>query len=308
MHLLDLNGPAHVFYEAREHGAEVELCFASMGNDVTIESSVGLGFSNLKPYREVPLSEGDFVFVPGLEYKLLSSSDFLEENQPFFDWLHIQHRARVNICSVCTGVFLLAESGVLNGKECTTHWRYRSKLSERFPDIEVKSNQLFTANDNLYTSAGVASGIDLALYIIEEQFGSRFATDIAKEVVIYFRRSESDPQLSAFLQHRNHLETRIHDAQDYIAERLSTDFTIQDIAETVNMSPRNLTRLFKRTTGITIGNYTEKLKADRAVQLLSEKNKVESVAKECGLSSANQLRRILKKHKGVLPSDISALH
>jgi transcriptional regulator GlxA family with amidase domain len=307
VHLLDVNGPAHIFYEAREQGADIELHFVSMNNDTSIESSAGLGFSKLTPYHQFQLAKNDFIFIPGLEYELLSNIDFLKKSKSFLDWLNFQYSLGVNICSVCTGTFLLAESGILKGKECTTHWRYISKLTQKFPDIDIKKNQLFVVADNLYTSAGVSSGIDLALYIIENQFGSKFATDIAKEVVIYFRRSESDPQLSVFLQYRNHVDYRIHDAQDFMVKHLASTFKIYDIAETVNMSERNLTRLFKKTTGITIGNYLEKLKVDRAIQLLSEKNKVESVAKQCGFYSSNQLRTMLKKHKGVLPSAISSL-
>ena len=104
-----------------------------------------------------------------------------------------------------------------------------SRLINKFPNIDLQKNRLFVANNNLYTSAGVSSGIDLALYILENQFGSKFASDIAKEVVIYFRRSESDPQLSIFLQYRNHLDSRIHNAQDYIVKNMSKPFTIYSI-------------------------------------------------------------------------------
>ncbi|MBL4594112.1 MAG: DJ-1/PfpI family protein, partial [Flavobacteriales bacterium] len=294
-------------YEAREYGADVELHFVSMSDTTEIESSAGLFFSKLTHFNSFELSKNDFVFVPGLDYELLSDNAFIKESKPFFDWLHFQYTNGVNICSVCTGTFLLAESGILNGQECTTHWRYISRLINKFPNIDLQKNRLFVANNNLYTSAGVSSGIDWALYILENLFGSKFASDIAKEVVIYLRRSESDPQLSIFLQYRNHLDSRIHNAQDYMVKHLSKSFTIQDISETVNMSERNLTRLFKITTGITIGTYLEKLKVDRAVHLLSEKNKVETVAQLCGFKSSNQLRTILKKHKGILPTDILSL-
>ncbi|MBL4594066.1 MAG: DJ-1/PfpI family protein, partial [Flavobacteriales bacterium] len=199
VHLMDVNGPAHIFYEAREFGADVELHFVSMNEASEIESSAGLFFSKLKHFNSLELSENDFVFVPGLEYELLSDKVFIKENKPFFDWLHFQYKNGVNICSICTGTFLLAESGILNGQECTTHWKYISHLTNKFPNINLRKNRLFVANNNLYTSAGVSSGIDLALYILENLFGSKFASDIAKEVVIYLRRSESDPQLSIFL-------------------------------------------------------------------------------------------------------------
>ncbi len=279
----------------------------SINDTLEIKSSAGLFFSKLAHFNSLELSNNDFVFVPGLDYKLLSDNTFIKESKPFFDWLHFQYTNGVNICSICTGTFLLAESGILNGQECTTHWKYISHFKNKFPNIDILKNRLFVVNKNLYTSAGVSSGIDLALYILENQFGSKFATNIAKEVVIYFRRSESDPQLSIFLQYRNHLDSRIHNAQDFIVKHLSVTFTINDISEIVNMSKRNLTRLFKKTTGITIGAYLEKLKVDRAIHLLSEKHKVETVAQLCGFKSSNQLRTLLKKHKGILPTDISSL-
>ncbi|SMG09201.1 Transcriptional regulator GlxA family, contains an amidase domain and an AraC-type DNA-binding HTH domain [Marivirga sericea] len=307
VHLLDVNGPAHIFYEAREFGANVDLHFVSMSDKSEIESSAGLFFSKLTDFDSFELSKNDFVIVPGLEFELLSDNTFLKESKPFFDWLHLQYKNGVNICSICTGTFLLAESGILNGKECTTHWRYTSKLANKFPEINIQKDRLFVAKDNLYTSAGVSSGIDLALYIVENLFGSKLSSDIAKEAVIYFRRSEADSQLNIFLQYRNHLDSRIHNAQDYMIKHICTAFTIQDIAEKVNMSMRNLTRLFKKTTGVTIGTYLEKLKVDRALQLLSEKNKVDTVAKLCGYKNSNQLRTLLKKHKSVLPTDTSSL-
>ena len=303
VHLLDVNGPAHIFYEARELGANVDLHFVSMSGASEIKSSAGLFFSRLTHFDSFKLTKNDFVIVPGLEFGLLSDTNFIKKSKPFFDWLHFQYANGVNICSICTGTFLLAESGILNGQECTTHWRYTSQLIRKFPKIYLQKNRLFVAKDNLFTSAGVSSGIDLALYIIESLFGSRLASDIAKEAVIYFRRSESDPQLNIFLQYRNHLDSRIHNAQDYMIKHISTAFTIQDIAEKVHMSVRNLTRLFKKTTGVTIGTYLEKLKVDRALHLLSENNKVETVANLCGYKNSNQLRSLLKKYKNIMPID-----
>jgi transcriptional regulator GlxA family with amidase domain len=307
VHLLDVNGPAHIFYEAKELGANVDLHFVSMNDASEIKSSAGLFFSKLTHFDAFELSKNDFVIVPGLEFGLLSNDTFLKESKPFFDWLHFQYINSVNICSICTGTFLLAESGILNGQECTTHWRYTSQLINKFPKINLQKNRLFVVNDNLYTSAGVSSGIDLSLYIVESLFGSKFVSDVAKEAVIYFRRSQSDPQLNIFLQYRNHLDSRIHNAQDYMIKHLSKAFTRKDIAENVHMSMRNLTRLFKKTTGVTIGAYLEKLKVDRALHLLSENHKVETVAKMCGYKNSKQIRTLLKKHKGVLSTDTSSL-
>lgn len=305
VHLLDINGPAHIFFEAKEYGAEVDLHFVSLNEQSEIESSSGLYFSKLKTFQKFQLKKEDWVFVPGFEYELIADEKFNQSISPFFDWLKKQYTYGANICSVCTGAFLLAKAGLLDGKKCTTHWKYLSKLAETYPQIVVEKNRLFIEEENIYTSAGVASGIDLSLFILEKKYGSKFAADIAKETVIYFRRSADDPQLSIFLEYRNHLDNRIHEAQDYMLEKINNTFTLSEVAQQVNMSVRNLTRLFKKTTGITIGNYLEKLKVERAIQLLAEGNKVESVAQACGFKSTNQLRNLLRKYEGVLPSEIS---
>ncbi len=247
------------------------------------------------------------MFVPGIEFSLISDNQFYLANKPFFEWIKNQYDNGANICSICTGTFLIASSGILNEKSCTTHWKYFSEFNEKYPEIELVKNRLFVAEERLYSSAGVTSGIDLALYVLETEFGSKMAADIAKEVVIYFRRSESDPQLSVFLQYRNHLDTRIHDAQDYIIKHIDSSLALEDIAENVHMSPRNLTRLFKKTTSITIGAYLEKLRLDRAIHLLAEGNKVSYVANQCGLKSSNQLRNLLKKYGEILPAQIKSL-
>lgn len=299
-----MNGPAHIFYEAREYGAAIELHFVSMDNQGEVESSAGLHFSRLVPFHHFELSENDFLFIPGCESWLFSDPDFLKQCGDFFHWLNKQYANGANICSVCTGAFLLAESGILDGKSCTTHWKFYQRFCDKYPRVRIEKNRLFVIDDQVYSSAGVSSGLDLALYILEEQFGIKLATDVAKEVVIYFRRSPSDPQLSVFLQYRNHLDTRIHDVQDYMIRHISQPFTTDVLAENVHMSPRNLTRLFKKTTGITIGAYQEKLRVEKAVNLLANGHKVDFVTRECGLNSPNQLRTILKKHEEILPTSI----
>ncbi len=307
MHLLDINGPAHIFYEAKECGAPLELHFVSLNGQTEVKSSAGLCFNRLEHFDQFELTQNDILFIPGMEYSLLSDVHFRESISPFLRWVNTQNQNGADICSVCTGSFLLAETGILNKNRCTTHWKYYEKFSERFPSVELERNRLFVTSKNIHSSAGVSSGIDLSLYIIEKCFGTKMALDIAKEVVIYFRRSASDPQLSIFLQFRNHLDHRIHDAQDYLMNNLADTPTNKDLADKVYMSKRNLTRLFKKTTGITIGEYLQKLRVEKALALLSNGHKVSTVAKECGLKSSNQLRSLLKKNQGILPMEILLL-
>ncbi len=305
VHLLDVGGPAHVFYEAKDYGAPLSLRYISVYKDVSVEtSSGGLAFAKLEDFKDISLQKDDIIFIPGLESRYLFDRKFYSGIAAFFEWLCLQHERGVKICSVCTGAFLLAESGLLDGYQITTHWKFQQLLKEQYPKIEVLANRLFVQNENLYSSAGVASGIDLGLYLLEEMYGSRFSAAIAREIVIYLRRGKEDPQLSIFLQYRNHIEDRVHVVQEWLTLHLDKKYTSDSLAEMIHTSGRNLTRLFKETTGITIGQYVDKLRVSHAVHLLNEHQKVESVAKACGLQSTNQLRTLLKKYEGVLPSEI----
>ena len=302
VHLLDLTGPAHIFYEAKSYGAPIETYYISLSNAAEENSSAGISLGKLQPFSDFLLGPTDWLIIPGLESQLLQNETFLSEHTRFYEWLLTQHQRKAMICSVCTGAYILAQSGLLDGKNCTTHWKYLNDFKMRFPEAKLRSDRLFVKDQNIYSTAGVSSGIDLSLFLLEERFGSVFATKIAREVLIYLRRTTADPQLSVFLQYRNHIENQVHQVQDLLAQNLDKKFTAENLAEKVHMSPRNLTRLFKKTTGITIGNYIEKLRVERAVHLLSEGEKVEGVALVCGLKSTNQLRSLLSKYKVPLPS------
>lgn len=297
VHLLDITGPAHIFYEALSYNAPVKLYFTNIQlNEKTIESSSHLSLSNLVDFNSLSLNKGDIIFVPGLEAVLLLDEHFLNvSSRPFQQWMIAQHQKEVTICSVCTGAYLLAQAGLLNHQPCTTHWKYIERFMARYPQAQVQQNRLFVQSGHLYTSAGVASGIDLSLFLLDQLFGSRFAAQIAKEVVVYMRRTDSDPQLSAFLQYRNHMEDRIHKAQDILSQALDKKPNIEQLAQQVHMSGRNLTRLFRKTTNISISQYIDRLRLERAQQLLREGHTMQSIATECGLKSTNQLRQLLSK-------------
>jgi len=303
--LLDLSGPIHVFYEAIEYNAPFELYYTSIYQDKNKTTScAGLQFTNLIPYDEIVLSSSDYIFIPGINFELFSDNNFLSDCRFFFKWLREQHAKNVRICSICTGTFLLAEAGILEGKNCTTHWNRMEDFAKRFPNIELSKNKLFVIDENIYSSAGVTAGIDMTLHIIELELGIKYAIDVAKQMVIYFRRGEEDSQISAYLNYRNHMDNRVHEAQNYVMNNLEYPSTNIDIADSVNMSVRNLTRLFKKTTGITLSSYRENLRIERALQLLAEKNTLETVANACGLKSIHHLRTLIKKHKGKLPSKL----
>ncbi len=292
VHLLDVSGPAHVFYEAKNTGAQLELLFVSIDESANIESSAGLYFGKLTPLNDLEVFSGDFVFVPGSE----NIFSITKTNKTFLNYIREWHKKGVNICSICVGAFWLAEASILNGKKSTTHWRYLDELQKRYPKTKVQKENLFVIEDNIIMSAGVSSGIDLSLYILEKLFGYELTLKISNEIVYFFRRAAGDPQLSPFLEYRNHIDSSIHRIQDYIMNNLNRKFTLNEIAEEVNMSKRNMSRRFKLNTQITIGEYIRIIKVERANYLLSKGYTLVSTALELNYKSTHQLKVLLKRY------------
>ncbi len=301
MHLLDLAGAVQAFYEAGSYGHPYEILFVSNYQDVP--SSSKLKLAGLRHFSGIKCRSTDIVIVPGFQLRKLHASS----NKQVYEWLRLAHKKEAAICSVCTGAFALAEAGLLNNRSCTTHWMYTGRLQKDYPSLDVQQNKLFVKSDNVYTSAGVATGIDLALFLLEERHGAKLAYQLARELVVYIRRDGTSAQESAYLQHRQHINNTVHTVQDWIIHHLDEKITLEELAGIAYTSPRNLTRLFKITTGITVGAYIEKLRAEKAMQLLKENHKIESITKDCGFQSPNQLRHIVKKHHGALPSVFKAL-
>jgi len=302
VHLLDLAGAAQVFYEANEYGAKFHIQYCSYSQH--IESSGGLPFGSLPSYQAITIQAGDYIFIPGAAMEHLHDKA-LANNQPLLEWLRMQHEKGVYLCTICTGAFLLALTGILNGRSGTTHWKRTAELQALFPKIQVTENVLYVEDDHIFTSAGVSSGIDMALYILLRLKGDFFTYTVAKELVVYMRRTGNETQRSIYLQNREHINHPIHQVQDWIIEHLHEKITIEQLAAIIYTSPRNLTRLFKTTTGITIGAYIEKLRVEKAMQLLKEKHKVEFIARACGFQTTTQLRNLFRRHLGKLPSQIA---
>lgn len=290
--LLDLSGPVQVFVEAQFHGLRADIEFYSYLSEPV--STAGIGFANVRGYREADLREDDFLFVPGMSNDYVMSESFRGE-ELFFDWLRENAGRRVNVCSICSGAFALGEAGLLDGRECTTHWRRTAELQLRFPKAKVVEDILYVKSDNIYTSAGISAGIDLALGILEHLRDSRFVHKVARGLVVYHRRPQSHSQQSIYLDFRNHINPKIHEVQDYLVEHIDGENSIETLAAAVAMSPRNLSRVFKEETGSTIVEYLTRLRREHAQTLLNNPEyTIEYVAAQCGFKTARQLQRILK--------------
>lgn len=295
VHVLDLTGPVQVFYEANNYGANYELIYCSLGQDVI--SSAGLAFSCERSFTDILLQNGDYIFLPGAEMDYLRSAEFKNEKQ-FLSWLVENNERGVNICSICTGAFILAESGLLNFKTCTTHWKRIEELKTTYPELQTKNDVLYTIEKNLYTSAGITSGIDLSLAIVEEHYGALFAHKVSRELLVYYRRSGNHTQQNVYLNYRNHMQIGIHTVQDWLIENLERKFTIAQLSAIANMSERNLTRVFKKATGLTINEYTKQIRLEKLKTLMyNTELKSDFIAGKIGYKDSRQLRRIKKSIK-----------
>ncbi len=292
IHLLDLAGPDQVINEAIDLGADFKLEYCSTTTE--IKSSSGLGCNKLTHFSKVKINPGDYIIVPGARVSYIRSEKF-KANKSLFSWLKKANDNHVNIVSICVGAFALAEAGLLNQIECTTHFQLIETLQENFPKAIVKDNILFVCEKNIYTSAGIASGIDLMLHIVENLTDGYFAHKIARELLVYNRRDGSSGQESIYFQFRNHIHSGIHRVQDYIVEHIQDKLHLQILAEKANMSERNFTRLFKKETGITVKDYVSKVRLEKINTLLKNPDiSKKQLAQNVGLASEKQLSRLVK--------------
>lgn len=295
IHLMDLAGPDQTIHEAMDYGADFKIQYC--GIDEEIKSTAGLDIKQPVHYSKIQMNKGDYLVIPGSKLDYIISEEF-KSNKNLFSWLKKIHAEGINLVSICAGAFVLAETGLLNGLSATTHFKQTSNLQKMYPLVNVKENILFVEENGIYTSAGIASGIDLMLHIIEKEKDSYFAHKVARELVIYSRREGGNKQASAFMEFRNHIHAGIHKVQDHIIEHINEKHYLIQLAELANMSERNFTRTFKSETGVTVVQYINSIRKEVAENLLKNKDlSYQQIAKKVGLESEKQVRRILQDAK-----------
>lgn len=293
VHLLDLAGPDQVFNEAMEQGANISLHYCSFEQQLATSSS--LPFGKLQHFSKIKINKGDYLFIPGAELSYLYSPG-LKKEKAVFNWVIDAHKKGAFICSVCTGAFFLALTGLLNGRRCTTHWKRVKELQQKFPALLVEENVLFTEDDQIYTSAGVAAGIDLALHITGRICDDHLSFNVARELVIYIRRKGEEEQQSIYLDYRNHIHSGIHKVQDHILTNIDKKLSLDELSVIAFMSSRNLTRTFKKEIGLSVNEYITLIRKSRAKELLKNPDLSRiDIANKCGLKSIRQLSRLLNE-------------
>jgi len=288
-HALDFAGPVQSIHEANELGASYKLHY--VGTNAEFKSAEGFTISKVESLPV--LRPSDWVLVPGPDSKTLQSMQLPDQ------WLQEADQMGCRISSVCTGAFVLARAGLLDGCECTTHWRLLNELRRMAPLASVIDNRLFVKHKNIITSAGVAAGIDMALSVIEDDCGAGLAAKVAREMVLYLRRDGRSEQQSVLLEYRAHMHPAVHRVQDWIIAHPEQRPTLQELAEIAALSARHLSRIFKAATGTTLKTYTNKVKLEVARNLLSETHlTTEDISERCGFKDPRQLRRLWKRQFG----------
>ncbi|WP_261641869.1 GlxA family transcriptional regulator [Erwinia mallotivora] len=288
---LDLTGPAETLKLADD-----AFSLRYIGPDEKVMTSTDMVISDIEPLPET-LPDGSLLVIPGVSD---SGSGFDTPQAVLIrHWLmRMQpaiHARRITLLCICSGSVLAARSGLLHGIQCTTHHEVIARLKAAEPAAIVQENRIFVEDRGIWTSAGITTGIDLSLHLINRLCGAQMALRVAREMVVWFRRSGEDPQLSPWLRYRDHLHPAIHRAQDLLIEQPEQGWPLEELAVRVHVSARHLARLFRLHLGISVREYHQQLRLAIAQQRLQQGEGVEKAALSAGFSSARQLRRALAR-------------
>ncbi len=219
-------------------------------------------------------------------------------------WLgHIMEDESHTLLCVCAGSVVAGHAGLLKGRECTTHHDHVEELRTVEPGARVHANRIFVEDGRVFTSAGVTAGIDLALHVIGRQLGHRVAATVARELVVYLRRSAADPALSPWVLHRNHIHPVVHQVQDAVSRNPAAEWPAKRLADLAHTSERNLARLFAQHAQCSPLDYVQRMRVGLARELLTQGDySVDRVAEMAGFSSAHQFRRVWRRWEETAPA------
>ena len=295
--LLDVAGPADAF---RNAGGKVPGSYRLrfVAPEPHLQAAVGLQLSALEPLP-VRLAPGTILVLTGLA----GIDPHESATRRLIEWLRSGVADPALLLCVCSGSVLAARAGLLAGRECTTHHAHIEELRRAEPRARVLENRIFVEDGPVFTSAGVTAGIDLALHVIGRQLGAPVAADVARDLVVYLRRAGTDPALSPWLMHRNHLHSAVHRVQDAVARDPSSAWSSAELSAVACTSSRNLARLFAEYARCSPLDYVQLMRFAFARQLVTHSRlDLERVAAKAGFRSAQHLRRVWSRWEARPPS------
>ncbi|MDF0604199.1 DJ-1/PfpI family protein [Neisseriaceae bacterium TC5R-5] len=284
--LVDMAGPADALRLACRFGADLRVHY--VGPAASIATSAGLALADIAALPAC-LPDQAWIIVPGTV--TVSSDAASAATQEMINWLARQvDVSRHQLATICSGALLAAKAGLLTARQCTTHQSLLEELAVLVPSAQVLSNRVFVQDGNVCTSAGVTAGLDMVLHLLAQFAGPQLATRVAQHMVVYFRRSPQDPELSPWLAHRNHLHRVVHQVQDILIADPARGWSVEALAAQVHVSARHLSRLFRLHTGLSVHDYHHSLRCALAEQWQRSGLSKEKAALAAGFSSARQLK------------------
>ncbi|MEV0977474.1 GlxA family transcriptional regulator [Streptomyces sp. NPDC049915] len=292
---LDVTGPLEVFTGAeKQTPGSYRLRTASPGR-APVRTSSGLLLVPDEALEDTP--DPHTLLVPG-------GQGTRSPDPHLVDWLRRHGPRAQRVVSVCTGAILLARAGLLDGRRATTHWAYCDKLARDHPAVQVDPDPIYVRDGHVSTSAGVTSGIDLSLALVEEDLGRDAALTIARHLVVFLRRPGNQAQFSAQLAAQTASREPLREVQQWITEHPDDDLGVEALAARARLSPRHFTRAFRAETGTTPGRYVDRVRLEHARRLLEDTGDgVEEVARASGYGTPEAMRRAFVKALGASPAE-----
>jgi transcriptional regulator GlxA family with amidase domain len=295
--VLDVTGPLEVFSNAPDYRIQL----ANPGPERTLQTNRGIVLADATPIVEVrsPIDTLVIAGGPGAE------SGSYDPN--FVAWIAKAARHSRRVASICTGAFLLAEAGLLNGKQCVTHWSFCDRLAREYPKAVVRHEPIYLRDGSIYTSAGISAGIDLSLALVEEDHGHETALKIARFLVMFLVRPGGQAQYSHMLSHQAVASQPLRELQVWMLQHLREDLTVESLAERIGMSARHFTRVCLRETGMNPGQFVDRMRVEAAQQIIDSSTRgLKEVADACGFRSADEMRRNFLRVLGVTAAEYAS--
>lgn len=266
-----------------------------------VKTSSGMRIVADKGYADV--NDGiDTLMIAGASHD--SYLDRAIKNALMQNWLIYMMPKVRRMVSICTGALILAEAGLLNGRKATTHWMYCDQLALMYQNIQVEPDKIFVRDGNVYTSGGVTAGIDLALSLVEEDWGWEVASLAARGMLIFMRRSGGQSQFSSYIFNQAKSRKDFRELQAWIVSNCEADLSVERLSQHMNMSPRNFSRLFFQEVGTTPAKFVERIRLEAARNMMIQTDQsVESVAIKCGFNTSEQMRRSFQRILKTTPQD-----
>ena len=314
--LLDIAGPLEALRRANVVQEQVRFDVGYFGPTRSVTTSIGLDLTGMAPLpRTVP--EEAMVVVAGNVGEILVprlgpnrarvDPGFTPQSTPTTDadlrneasiveWLRATVRPSHTLVTICSGALFAGRAGLFDGRNCTTHYMCYEELAEAAPAARVLENRLYVEDGNRYSSAGITAGVDLMLHVLSRIVDPTCALAVARYLVVYLRRNGADPQMSPWLEGRNHIHPAVHSVQDAMTADPTRPWTLAALAKIAGASPRHLSRLFNEQVGMNTSDYRNRLRAALASELIGHTRlDMEHVAERAGFASTRQLRRVWHK-------------